>query len=59
LQFVVENQNQEEDLNFLFGNDHGLDSYATKRRYVIQASALSNPDTYIGIYQKLSVPAGK
>jgi len=61
VQFVVENQNQEEDLNFLFGNDHGLDSYATKRRYVKQDSALSNPDAYIGIYQKLSVlpPAGK
>jgi 5-methylcytosine-specific restriction protein B len=61
VQFVVENQNQEEDLNFLFGNDHGLDSYATKRRYVKQDSALSNPDAYIGIYQKPSVlpPAGK
>ena len=60
-QLVIENQNHEEDMNFLFGNDHGLDSYATKRRYILQASALSNPDAYIGIYQKLSVlpPAGK
>jgi 5-methylcytosine-specific restriction protein B len=60
-QFVVENKDHEEDLNLLFGNDHGLDTYATKRRYVIQASALSNPDAYIGIYQKLSVltPASK
>ena len=57
VQFVVENQSQEEDLNFLFGNDHGLDSYSTKRRYIKQDSALSNPDAYIGIYQKL--PAGK
>lgn len=27
----------------------------TKRRYTIQDSAVSNPDAYIGIYQKLSV----
>jgi 5-methylcytosine-specific restriction protein B len=60
-QFVIENQNHEEDLNSLFGNDHGLDSGGAKRRYILQAPALSNPDAYIGIYQKLSVlpPAGK
>ncbi len=53
--FVVESQDHEEDLARLFGNDHGLDTYATKRRYVVQVSAFSNPDAYIGIYQTLAV----
>jgi 5-methylcytosine-specific restriction protein B len=52
--FVVESREQEEDLARLFGTDHGLDSYATKRRYVIQASAFSNPDAYIGIYETMA-----
>lgn len=53
--FVVESQDHEEDLARLFGNDHGLDIYATKRRFVVQVSAFSNPDAYIGIYQTLTV----
>jgi 5-methylcytosine-specific restriction protein B len=52
--FVIESGEQDEDLTRLFGNDHGLDSYATKRRYVIQVSAFSNPDAYIGIYEALA-----
>jgi len=52
--FVDESQDHEEDLARLFGSDHGLDTYATKQRYVVQAAALSNPDAYIGIYQTLS-----
>lgn len=52
--FVVESREQDEDLARLFGSDHGLDSYATKRRYVIQASAFSNPNAYIGIYETMS-----
>jgi 5-methylcytosine-specific restriction protein B len=52
-QFVIESQNHEDDLSRLFGNDHGLDSYTTKRRYAVQEAALSNPDAYIGIYQTL------
>jgi 5-methylcytosine-specific restriction protein B len=53
-QFVVEGQDHEDDLARLFGSDHGLDSYVTKRRYAVQAAAFSNPDAYIGIYQSLS-----
>ena len=52
--FIVETHEQEEDLVRLFGSDHGLDSYAAKRRYKIQVSAFSNPDTYIGIYDTMS-----
>ena len=52
--FVVETREQDEDLARLFGSDHGLDSYAAKRRYVVQISAFSNPDAYIGIYQTMS-----
>jgi 5-methylcytosine-specific restriction enzyme B len=54
-QFVRETAGHEDDLSRLFGGDHGLDSYATKRRYAVQDAAFSNPDAYIGIYQTLSV----
>jgi 5-methylcytosine-specific restriction enzyme B len=32
-QFIRESVEHEQDLSSLFGNDHGLDSYVTKRRY--------------------------
>ncbi|HYD48594.1 MAG TPA: AAA family ATPase, partial [Terriglobales bacterium] len=54
-QFVGEIADHEDDLARLFGSDHGLDSYATKRRYAVQKAAFSNPDAYIGIYQPLSI----
>lgn len=52
-QFVVESQDQEEDLARLFGRNHGLGSYDTKQRYVVQDTSITNPDAYIGIYQTL------
>jgi 5-methylcytosine-specific restriction protein B len=52
--FVVEGQDQEDDLARLFGNDHGMDSYSTKRHYAVQEAAFSNTDAYIGIYHTLS-----
>lgn len=52
--FIIESENHEDDLARLFGNDHGLDSYAVKHRYMIQTSAFANPDAYIGIYQTLT-----
>jgi 5-methylcytosine-specific restriction protein B len=51
-QFISERADHEQDLTGLFGNDHGLDSYATKRRYSLQESALAVPAAYIGIYQE-------
>lgn len=53
-QFVREGFDHEDDLARLFGGDHGLDSYSSKRRYAVQDAAFSNPDAYIGIYQTLS-----
>lgn len=53
-QFVCERADHEDDLARLFGGDHGLDSFATKRRYAVQDAAFSNPDAYIGIYETLS-----
>lgn len=53
-QFVRESAAQEDDLTRLFGGDHGLNSYVTKRRLAVHDSAFSNPDAYIGIYQNLS-----
>jgi 5-methylcytosine-specific restriction enzyme B len=51
IQFIRESVDHEQDLSALFGNDHGLDSYATKRRYLVQESAFSQPEAYIRIYQ--------
>ncbi len=51
--FVVEGQDQEDELARLFGSDHGMDSYSTKRYYAVQDAAFSNPDAYIGIYKTL------
>ena len=49
--FVQESLDAEEDLTGLFGRDHGLDTYATRRHYAVQPTAFTNPDAYIGIYQ--------
>jgi len=51
--FVVEGKDQENELVRLFGSDHGLDGYATKRGYAVREAAFSNPDAYVGIYQTL------
>ena len=51
LQFVAEGDAHEQDLTALFGDEHGLDSYATKRRYSLREGAFGNPGAYIGIYQ--------
>lgn len=51
IQFILESVDHEQDLSTLFGNDHGLDSYATKRRYSLQESAFSQPLAYMTIYQ--------
>jgi len=53
-QFITESDAHEQDLSDLFGNNHGLDSYATKRRYQSQSSAFANPAAYLGIYQSLA-----
>jgi 5-methylcytosine-specific restriction endonuclease McrBC GTP-binding regulatory subunit McrB len=50
-QFITESDAHEQDLTNLFGNDHGLDSYATKRRYSLQETAFEVPAAYIGIYR--------
>jgi 5-methylcytosine-specific restriction protein B len=49
--FIRESQDHEQDLNSLFGSDHGLDAYGTKRCYAVQEIAFSKPDAYIGIYK--------
>ncbi|MEQ1741904.1 MAG: AAA family ATPase [Candidatus Nitrotoga sp.] len=51
--FLRESLDHEQDLNSLFGSDHGLDAYGTKRRYSVLESTFSKPDAYIGIYQRL------
>jgi len=53
-QFITESDAHEQALNDLFGDDHGLDSYTTQRRHQLQVSALTNPASYLGIYQSLA-----
>lgn len=52
-QFITENDTQEQNLSSLFGNNHGLDSYAIKRRYRLNPAAFDRSLSYIGIYQPL------
>jgi 5-methylcytosine-specific restriction enzyme B len=52
-QFVLERADHEGDMSRLFGADHGLDSYTTKRRFAVQGAAFANPDAYVGIYMNL------
>lgn len=50
-QFISESEGGEDALSELFGDDHRLEIYATKRRYQRQPTALKNPAAYLGIYQ--------
>lgn len=50
-QFVVVRDDQASDLESLFGTDHGLDAYATKRRYVLRDEAFAASAAYVGIYE--------
>lgn len=51
LQFIAEISDEGDDLTTLFGNDHGLDSYSTRRRFTVQDSAFLLPMAYTGIYE--------
>ncbi len=48
--FVMVKEDQDGDLAGLFGAEHGLDSYATKRRYALSDEAFATPAAYVGIY---------
>jgi 5-methylcytosine-specific restriction endonuclease McrBC GTP-binding regulatory subunit McrB len=50
-QFIAESGDHEQRLGVLFGDDHGLENYATKHRYTLQETAFKNPEAYIGIYR--------
>lgn len=52
-QFIIEIQEHEENLNNLFGNNHGMGPYDIKQSYVLQDSSFMNPNAYISIYQTL------
>lgn len=53
-QFVVASQEHEDELDRLFGSDHGLEVYATKQRYSLSGESFNSAEAYIGIYQKFS-----
>ena len=53
-QFIAESSDHEGDLIELFGHDHGLDTFSTKRGFQKQDDALGNPSAYIGIYQTMA-----
>lgn len=52
--FITGNDAHEQELNDLFGDDHGADSYTTKRRHQPQPSAFANPAAFLGIYDSLA-----
>lgn len=54
-QFIRESLDHEQELSELFGGNHGLDAYATKRIYSVQDSAFEEPGAYLGIYQPTSL----
>lgn len=49
--FVVVREDQDGDLAGLFGSEHGLDSYATKKRYALSDEAFTAPAAYVGVYE--------
>jgi len=53
-QFITVNDADEQALNDLFGDDHGLDSHTTQRCHQLQPSAFANPASYLGVYQSLA-----
>lgn len=53
-QFISESSDHEDDLIELFGHDHGLDTFSTKRGFQKQEDALANPSAYIGIYEAVA-----
>lgn len=48
--FISVHEDQESELSSLFGSDHELDTFATKKRYELESDAFDNPDSYIGVY---------
>ena len=53
-QFVTVSNDHDADLTKLFGNEHGLNSFATRRRYAKQEAAFDKIEAYVGIYQTLA-----
>lgn len=49
-QFITIGKNPEGELGKLFGNNHGLDTFAAKPRFSLNAQAFGNPNAYLGIY---------
>jgi 5-methylcytosine-specific restriction protein B len=50
-QFVTVKDDQESDLASLFGSDHGVDMYSSRRRFRLDDSAFHKSDAYLGIYE--------
>lgn len=48
--FILEDAAHENDLDDLFGNEHGLNNDTARRLYTVQEDAFQNPQAYIGIY---------
>jgi hypothetical protein len=51
-QFITETGSEADDLERLFGRDHGLDTYSVRRRYKVNEKAFANPEAYTGIYAR-------
>jgi len=49
--FITTDEDQEGDLEALFGADHGLETFSTKNRFALQDGAFAELGAYIGIYE--------
>jgi 5-methylcytosine-specific restriction enzyme B len=48
--FIAVEDDPESALASLFGTNHGLETFSTRKRYSLNDFAFTNPDAYIGIY---------
>lgn len=52
--FITAEEDPESELAHLFGSDHGLNSFTTRKRFALNELAFSNPDAYVEIYAPAS-----
>lgn len=52
--FITAEDDPESDLTKLFGANHGLETFNTRKRYSLNDLAFTDPDAYIGIYDYAS-----
>jgi 5-methylcytosine-specific restriction protein B len=52
--FITAEEDPENELVHLFGSDHGLNTFTTRKKFALNELAFSNPDAYVQIYASAS-----